>query len=114
MRILPRFRTFQFCPKDARLRWADDDAAIPVIDAAPNLGAIAMPMSAELPVHTPAADRRNQIDWTWNDVLKTSGTSVVVALVALFVVILVAASVTLPSSPLDTPTPVSTEFLIGP
>jgi len=73
-----------------------------------------MPMSAELPVHTPAADRRNQIDWTWNDVLKTSGTSVVVALVALFVVILVAASVTLPSSTLDTPTPVSTEFLIGP
>jgi hypothetical protein len=57
-----RFRTFQFCPKDARVQCADYGAAISVIDSASNLGAIAMAMSAELPVQTPAADRRKQID----------------------------------------------------
>jgi hypothetical protein len=71
-----------------------------------------MPMSAELPVQSPAAARRKQIDWAWNDVLKTSATSVVVAVAALFVVILVAVSVTPPTSTLDAS--VSTEFLIGP
>lgn len=71
-----------------------------------------MPMSAELPVQAPAADRRKRINGAWNDVLKMSGISVVVAVAALFVVMLVAASVTLPKSALDTTT--SAEFWIGP
>src|SRR5689334_3237552 len=64
--------------------------------SASNLGAIAMTMSAELPVQTPAADRQ-QIDRAWKDVLKIGGDSVVLAVAVLFLVILVAASVTLPS-----------------
>jgi hypothetical protein len=83
-----------------------------VIDATSNLGAIAMPMSAQLPFQTPTSDGRKQINWAWNDVLKVSGKIVVVAAAALFVVLLVAASVTLPKSTLD-PT-ISGEFWIGP
>lgn len=71
-----------------------------------------MTMSAELPVQTPAADRQ-QIDRAWKDVLKIGGDSVVLAVAALFLVILVAASVTLPSSTRDNAYP-SSEFLMGP
>jgi hypothetical protein len=71
-----------------------------------------MSMSAELPVQIPAADRRKQINWAWNDILKMSGNSVVVAVAALFVVILVAASVALSKSTLDTT--VIGEFWMGP
>ena len=112
MPVPPRFRTFQGCPKDARVQFADYGPAISVIDSASDLGAIVMAMSAELPVQTPAADRSKQIDWAWNDVLKISGDSVVLAVAALFLVILVAASVALPKSTLDTT--VSGELWIGP
>jgi len=71
-----------------------------------------MPMSAELPVQSPVADGRKQIDWARNHALKMSAISVVVAIAAVFVVVLVAAAVTLPTSTLDIPA--GSEFLIGP
>jgi hypothetical protein len=83
------------------VRGADHGAAITVIDAASNLGAIAMPMSAELPVQMPAADTRKHIGWAGNDVPKISANTVVLAAAALFVVILVAASVAFPNAALD-------------
>jgi len=48
----------------------------------------------------------------WNDVLKVSGNSLVVAVAALFVVILVMASVTFPKSMHDPA--ITGEFWVGP
>lgn len=68
-----------------------------------------MPMSAELPVRTPVVDTRERIKWGWNDVLKANTDSVVVAVAALIVVVLVLASVALPKS-----ISISPEFWGGP
>ena len=71
-----------------------------------------MPISTEIPIQTLLADTRKQVSWTWNGVLKMRGNSVVVAVAALLVVILVVPSVTLPKSMPDPA--VSAEFWIGP
>jgi hypothetical protein len=73
-----------------------------------------MPMRTELPLRAPVADTRKQINWAWinrawNDVLNANPDSVVVAVVALIVVVLVLASVALPKS-----IPISPEFWGGP
>jgi hypothetical protein len=68
-----------------------------------------MPMSTELPVRATIADTRKRINWAWNDVLKGNADSVVVAVAALIVVVLVLASVALPKS-----LPISPEFWGGP
>jgi hypothetical protein len=67
-----------------------------------------MAISTEIPIQTLLADTRKQVSWTWNGVLKMSGNSVVVAVAAVLVVILVVASVTLPKSMPDPA--VSAEF----
>ena len=68
-----------------------------------------MPMSTEIPVRARVADTRKRINWAWNDVLKANTDSVVVAVAALIVVVLVLASVALPNS-----IPISPEFWVGP
>jgi hypothetical protein len=55
-----------------------------------------MPMSTGLPVRALVADTRKRINSTWNDVLKANTDSVVVAIAALIVVVLVLARVALP------------------
>jgi hypothetical protein len=57
-----------------------------------------MPMSTDLPVRALDADTRKRINSTWNDVLKANTDSVVVAVAALIVVVLVLARVALPKS----------------
>jgi len=71
-----------------------------------------MPISTELPVQTPVADTRNQVNRAWKDVLKMSVNSVVVAVAALFVVILVVTSVTFHKSMPDQA--ITAEFWVGP
>jgi len=66
-----------------------------------------MPMSTEL--SAPVADTRKRIDWAWNDVLKVSPDTIVVAVAALIVVVLVLASLTLPHS-----IPINPELWGGP
>jgi hypothetical protein len=66
-------------------------------------------MPTELPVRAPVADARKRINWAWYDVLKANEDSVVVAVAALIVVVLVLASVALPKSILISP-----EFWGGP
>ena len=68
-----------------------------------------MPMSTDLPVRATVADPRKRINRAWNDVLKANTDSVVVAVAALIVLVLVLASVALPKS-----IPISPEFWIGP
>ena len=55
-----------------------------------------MPMSTGLPVRALVADTRKRINSTWNDVLKANTDSVVVAIAALIVVVLVLARVDVP------------------
>ena len=68
-----------------------------------------MPISTEIPIQTLLADTRKQVSWTWNGVLKMRGNSVVVAVAAFIVVVLVLANVALPKS-----IPISPEFWVGP
>jgi hypothetical protein len=67
-------------------------------------------MPTELPLRAPVADARKRINWAWinrawNDVLNANADSIVVAVAALIVVVLVLASVALPKS-----IPISPEF----
>ena len=55
----------------------------------------------------PVADTR--INWAWKDVLKASPDSTAIAVAALIVVVLLLASVALPTS-----IPISPEFWVGP
>ena len=66
-------------------------------------------MLTDLPVRAPVADTRKRINWVWNDVLKANTDSVVVAVAALIVLVLVLASVALPKS-----MPIGPEFWVGP
>jgi len=68
-----------------------------------------MPTSTDLSVRAPVADARKPINRAWNSVLKANTDSVVVAVAALIVLVLVLASVALPKS-----IPISPEFWIGP
>ena len=68
-----------------------------------------MPKSTDLPVRATVADTRKRINRAWNDVLKANTDSVVVAVAALIVLVLVLASVAVPKS-----IPISPEFWVGP
>ena len=68
-----------------------------------------MPMSTDLPVRATVADTRKRLNRARNDVLKANTDSVVVAVAALIVLVLVLASVAVPKS-----IPISPEFWVGP